>query len=122
MSKYFVLIIAAVLLNATSQILLKTGMSQVGEFEFSADTFARVLAGAATNIFILLGLTTFVMSMIAHLMSLSRYDVSFAVPFTSIAFVIVLLYGYFVLGENVTALRVAGISVVILGTVMIAQS
>jgi multidrug transporter EmrE-like cation transporter len=63
-----------------------------------------------------------VISMVTHLMSLSRFDVSFAFPFISIAYVLVLLYGYFAMGENVTALRVAGVSLVVAGTVLIARS
>jgi multidrug transporter EmrE-like cation transporter len=55
-------------------------------------------------------------------MSLSRFDVSFAFPFLSIAYVLVLLYGYWAMGENVNALRVAGVSLVVAGTVLIARS
>src|SRR6266404_1657498 len=102
MSKYFSLILATVLLNATSQILMTIG--------------------AATNIFIICGLVTMVISMVTHLMSLSRFDVSFAFPFLSIAYVLVLLYGYLAMGENVTALRVAGVALVVAGTVLIARS
>jgi multidrug transporter EmrE-like cation transporter len=122
MSKYFILILATVGLNATSQILMKTGMSQVGRFEFSGESFRQMTFGAATNGFIIVGLVTMVISMVTHLMSLSRFDVSFAFPFISIAYVLVLLYGYFAMGENVTALRVAGVSLVVAGTVLIARS
>jgi multidrug transporter EmrE-like cation transporter len=122
MSKYFSLILATVLLNATSQILMKTGMTEVGKFEFSGASFRQMTFGAATNLFIIFGLMTMVISMVTHLMSLSRFDVSFAFPFLSIAYVLVLLYGYFAMGENVTALRVAGVSLVVAGTVLIARS
>jgi multidrug transporter EmrE-like cation transporter len=122
MSKYFSLILATVLLNATSQILMKTGMTQVGKFEFSGTSFRQMILGAATNLFIICGLVTMVISMVTHLMSLSRFDVSFAFPFLSIAYVLVLLYGYFAMGESVNALRVAGVSLVIAGTVLIARS
>lgn len=122
MSKYFSLILATVLLNATSQILMKTGMTQVGKFEFSGASFRQMTIGAATNIFIICGLVTMVISMVTHLMSLSRFDVSFAFPFLSIAYVLVLLYGYWAMGENVNALRVAGVSLVVAGTVLIARS
>ncbi|HKC34011.1 MAG TPA: EamA family transporter [Xanthobacteraceae bacterium] len=122
MSKYFSLILATVLLNATSQILMKTGMTQVGKFEFSGASFRQMTVGAATNIFIICGLVTMVISMVTHLMSLSRFDVSFAFPFLSIAYVLVLLYGYLAMGENVTALRVAGVALVVAGTVLIARS
>jgi multidrug transporter EmrE-like cation transporter len=122
MSKYFSLIFATVLLNATSQILMKTGMTQVGKFEFSGASFRQMAVGAATNLFIICGLVTMVISMVTHLMSLSRFDVSFAFPFLSIAYVLVLLYGYWAMGENVNALRVAGVSLVVAGTVLIARS
>ena len=122
MSKYFSLILATVLLNATSQILMKTGMTQVGRFEFSGASFRQMTVGAATNVFIICGLITMVISMVTHLMSLSRFDVSFAFPFLSVAYVLVLLYGYLAMGENVTALRVAGVSLVVAGTVLIARS
>lgn len=122
MSKYFSLILATVLLNATSQILMKTGMTQVGKFEFSGASFRQMTLGAATNLFIICGLVTMVISMVTHLMSLSRFDVSFAFPFLSIAYVLVLLYGYLAMGENVTALRVAGVALVVAGTVLIARS
>src|SRR6267142_406130 len=115
MSKYFSLILATVLLNATSQILMKTGMTQVGKFEFSGASFRQMTLGAATNLFIICGLVTMVISMVTHLMSLSRFDVS-------IAYVLVLLYGYFAMGESVNALRVAGVSLVVAGTVLIARS
>jgi len=122
MSKYFLLIVATVLLNATSQILMKTGMNQVGTIDFSFNSLGRLAQGFITNVFIIAGLTTMVISMVTHLMSLSRFDVSFAFPFISLAYVVVLVYGYFVLGEDINATRVAGIGFVIFGTILIARS
>jgi drug/metabolite transporter (DMT)-like permease len=57
-----------------------------------------------------------------HLMSLSRFDVSFAFPFLSIAYVIVAVYGYLFLGENVNPTRILGIGTILLGTVILGRS
>lgn len=122
MSKYFLLIVATVLLNTTSQILMKTGMNQVGTIDFSFNGMGRLAQGFVTNVFVIVGLTTMIISMVTHLMSLSQFDVSFAFPFISLAYVVVLIYGYFVLGENINASRVAGIGFIIFGTVLIARS
>lgn len=122
MSKYFLLIVATVFLNATSQILMKTGMNQIGKIDFTVDGLVRLGFGSLTNIFVMVGLTTMVVSMVTHLMSLSRFDVTFAFPFISLAYVMVLIYGHFVLGENINASRVAGIGLVVFGTVLIARS
>lgn len=122
MSKYFILIIITVILNAVSQLLMKSGMEKVGQAEFSTSKLVSLLAGAAVNPLVIFGLITMTISMGTHLMSLSRFDVSFAFPFISLAYVIVAGWGYFVLGEDVNSTRVIGILVVILGTVIIARS
>ncbi len=121
MSKYFIFIVATVILNAASQLLMKTGMSQVGQAELSGSRIAALLWSAATNPFVILGLTTMTISMATHLMSLSRFDVSFAFPFLSIAYVIVALFGHFFMGETLTATRIAGIGTIMLGTAILAR-
>lgn len=122
MSKYYLLIVATVALNATSQLLMKAGMSRVGQFEFSTGKAASLATAAIVSPLILLGLTTMTISMVTHLMALSRFDVSFAFPFLSIAYVIVALYGYLVFGESVGPYRIAGIAAIVLGTILIARS
>ena len=122
MSKFFVFIVATVVLNAASQLLMKTGMNRVGQAEFSASHIWGMALAALTNPFILLGLTTMTISMGTHLLSLSRFDVSFAFPFISLAYVVVAVWGYAVLGENVNLTRMLGILTIILGTALIARS
>lgn len=122
MSKYFLFIVVTVILNATSQLLMKTGMGQVGQAEFSAAKTAGLFVRAATNPLIILGLLTMTISMGTHMMSLSRFDVSFAFPFLSAAYVIVAIYGHFVLGEDVNLTRILGIATIMAGTVILARS
>ena len=121
MSKYFVFIVATVILNATSQLLMKAGMSRVGQAEMSAAKIGGLLYAAATNPFVVLGLVTMTISMGTHLMSLSRFEVSFAFPFLSIAYVIVALWGYFVFGESMSMTKVVGIATIMVGTYILAQ-
>lgn len=122
MSKYFALILVTVALNSSSQLLMKAGMSRVDQFEFSGAQMGRMLLNTFTEPLILLGLTTMVISMVTYLMALSRFDVSFTFPFLSLGFVVVALYGYFILGENVNPVRVAGILVIVAGAVLVSQS
>jgi drug/metabolite transporter (DMT)-like permease len=122
MSKYFILILITVTLNAASQLLMKTGMSAVGKFEFSAAKASSLIFGAFMHPLVLLGLATMTLSMLTHLMSLSRFEVSFAFPFISLAYVIVALYGHFVFGEHMSPMRIAGIAAIILGTVLISRT
>jgi drug/metabolite transporter (DMT)-like permease len=68
------------------------------------------------------GLTLFVVSMASHLVVLSRVQLSFAYPFLSLAYVLVAAYAFFVFGEDVGVLRMAGIAFIVFGTVLIAMS
>lgn len=122
MSKYFVFIIVTVILNAASQLLMKAGMDKVGQAEFSGSKLVALLTSAALSPLIILGLATMTISMGTHLMSLSRFDVSFAFPFISLAYVIVAAWGHFFLGEDVNPTRMLGIGVIVLGTIILARS
>ena len=122
MSKFFIFIVATVILNAASQLLMKAGMTQVGKAELSASHIGGLLLTAATNPFVLAGLFTMTLSMATHLMSLSRFDVSFAFPFLSIAYVIVAAWGFFMWGESMNLTRVIGIGTILAGTVILSQS
>jgi multidrug transporter EmrE-like cation transporter len=55
-------------------------------------------------------------------MALSRVDLSFAYPFLSISYILVLIAGYFVFGETVNASRMVGVALICGGTFFIARS
>ncbi len=122
MSKYFIFIIVTVLLNAASQVLLKVGISRVGKASFDAANIIKLIFGAFTNGYILLGLLTMTISMVTHIMSLSRFDVSFVFPFISFAYIIVAVWGVVFLGEQFNMTRYIGIAVILAGTVILAMS
>jgi len=122
MQKYVPLILATVTTNALSQLFLKKGMLLVGEFQFSPAVIVQFLPKVILNPFIVLGLTTMVFSMGLHLMVLSRVDLSFAYPFLSISYVLVLAAGYFLFNEQVNLSRVFGVALICVGTFFIARS
>ena len=53
---------------------------------------------------------------------LSRVELSFAYPFLSLAYVVVAAYAYFVFKEDVNSLRIAGIGLICLGTILVSRS
>ena len=122
MSKYFIFIIITVMLNAASQLLLKIGVSRVGKASFDTTNIIKLLLGAITNGYIVLGLITMTISMITHMMSLSRFDVSFVFPFISFAYIIVAIWGFVFLGETFNMTRYIGIAVILTGTIILAIS
>lgn len=113
-------ILFTVVTNAAAQLLLKEGMLNVGEIDLSGNIVLKAF-GIIFNPWVFAGLVTFVVSMATHLYVLSKVELSFAHPFLSIAFVIVAVASWLVWGENLNALRIAGIALICCGTVLIAH-
>ncbi len=118
----FSLILTGVLLNAAAQLLLKAGTNAIGHFEFQWRNVGPVGWQVATEPHILGGLACYAVSVVVWIMALSRVPVSMAYPMLSIGYVVNALAAYWLLGESLSSLRVAGIFVVILGVFLIARS
>ena len=107
----FAFILTGVLLNAGAQLLLKAG------------TNARPLGVAlAIEPHILAGLACYVVSVVVWVIGLSKVPVSMAYPMLSIGYVVNAIAAYYLLGETVTPMRLAGIGVIIVGVFIVARS
>jgi multidrug transporter EmrE-like cation transporter len=122
MQKYIPLILVVVTTNAISQMLLKQGMNNIGKFDFSHGSLVSMFPVVALNPYVIGGLAVLVFSMGLHLMALSRVDLSFAYPFLSVSYVLVLVAGYFWFGEAINTSRMIGVGFICLGTFFVARS
>jgi multidrug transporter EmrE-like cation transporter len=118
----FGLILAGVLLNAIAQLLLKAGTNAVGHFEFSAGNVLPVGMKLAFQPFIASGIVCYLVSLVVWLMALSRVEVSIAYPMLSIGYVINALAAWYLFGEAVTPMRLAGIGIIVVGVYVVARS
>ena len=116
------LLLFGVFLNACAQLFLKFGMGRIGEFSFILANLWPIAWKVATNYFVILGLMCYVVSVVVWLMVLSRVPVGLAYPMVSIGYIITAIAGYFLLGETLTATRIAGIFVIILGVYLVAKA
>ena len=117
----FGLILLGVLLNAGAQLLLKAGMNHIGEFAFSWSNALPIGFKAFTNPYILTGLGSYVISVLVWMMVLSRVQVSYAYPMLSIGYIVNAVAAYFIFDETLSATRLLGIFVIILGVFLIAK-
>ena len=95
MQVYIPAILAVVISNALSQTLLKQGMGTIGAFTLTRETAVPTLLRIAFDPFVVAGLILMVLSMAGHLYVLSRVPLTFAFPFISISYIVVLGVGYF---------------------------
>jgi len=118
---YLPFILFTVFTNAAAQLMLKAGMSSMASISFTADTAILRIFQIVFNPWVFAGLVTFVISMASHLYVLSKVDISFAYPFLSLAYVAVAIFAWLVFKEDLGALKIAGIALICVGTVLIAQ-
>jgi len=123
MAKSLLLVLVSVAFGVTGQVMLKTGMTQVGRIggaqaALITDTIMRVV----TTPLVIVGLACYGMGAIAWLIVLSRMDLSFAYPFLALNFVLITLASRFILGETVPSLRWLGVLVICFGVIIVARS
>jgi multidrug transporter EmrE-like cation transporter len=107
----FSLILAGVLLNAGAQLLLKAGVNAV-----------PLGLRLALEPHILAGLACYAVSVVIWIIALSRVPVSVAYPMLSIGYVVNAFAAWYLLGEAITPMRLAGIGIIVLGVSLVARS
>lgn len=107
----FSFILAGVLLNAAAQLLLKAGTN-------AAPLGLRL----AVEPHILGGLACYAVSVVVWVVALSRVPVSVAYPMLSIGYAVNAVAAWYLFGEALSPLRLAGIGVIILGVFLVARS
>jgi len=118
----FALILTGVLLNAVAQLLLKAGVTRVGEFQFSLDNAVPIGIKLATQLPIIGGLACYGISLVVWIMALSRVPVSVAYPMLSIGYIVNAFAAYWLFGESLNAQKLIGIGVIVVGVYLVARS
>lgn len=122
MINYFYFIILTVILNASAQLLIKKGVLVLGNEILTLKLLYTNLDKLIFNSYIIFGLICMVISMITHIISLSKFELSYAFPFISISYVIVFLGSFYLFNENLSIIRIFGLFLIILGTIFVAKS
>jgi undecaprenyl phosphate-alpha-L-ara4N flippase subunit ArnE len=123
MTKIFVILIFALCVEAVGVVFLSKGLKQIGEVQtISAREISRIISKGATNGSILLGVALEAAFFGALLYLLSQRDVSLIWPLTSLGFIITALAAKFILKEEVTAVRWAGVALIVIGAALVSYS
>ncbi len=119
-----VFILTSVAMAAVGQLVLKHGVDQIvkhTEGVVLRDPIATAVRVARTPA-VWGGLALFGLSAAMWIVVLSRTSLSFAYPFASLTYVLILLFDRFVLNEPVSVLRYGGVALIISGLVLISRT
>lgn len=114
-------ILISVIAGGAGQILLKHGMTRMGEVTIVANQLPLFMWRLATNPYVVGGLALYAGGTIFWLAALSRVDLSFAYPFASLSYIIMLLASWQLFNENISMMRLAGTIVIGFGVFLISR-
>jgi drug/metabolite transporter (DMT)-like permease len=116
------LILVSVMLASLAQLTLKHGVNQAfpppSAFKLDGHSIRSMVATPT----VWLGIALFGISAIVWIAVLSRTTLSFAYPFVSLTYVLILAVDAFVLHESVPALRWGGVALIVSGIILISRT
>jgi multidrug transporter EmrE-like cation transporter len=118
----FALILTGVLLNAGAQLLLKAGVTPLGELSVGWATLLPTTGRVLMQWPIVAGLACYVISVGVWIVGLSRVEVSIAYPMLSLGYVVNGLAAWWLFGEALGPARWAGMALILAGVFVMSRS
>jgi len=123
MAKLLIILLIGLVFESTGVILLKKGMTEVGELKtVNLQEIARAVRAGLTNPQILLGVFFEALFFVSLLILMTRADISFLWPLTGLSFVFATLAAMWFLHEEVSLMRWLGVLLIMVGAVLISYS
>lgn len=112
-----IVLLVAIGLGVVAQFLIKIGLNKLGEKPRPLVVLKSILTP-----YVFGGFVCYFLSSLLYLQALSRLPLSYAYPMIALSYVAVVGGSYWVLGEKLNPVRIAGLVVIIVGVVMVALS
>lgn len=120
--KQLSLIFFSIILNTLAQIMLKIGVNKIVCSNFDDKKVLENLYNMLLSPYVICSLLVYTFSMTVWLLVLSKVEVSFAYPLTSLGYILTAAIGYIFLQEEVNLIRVIGIIIIIIGVYFVSNS
>lgn len=112
-STAYIFLCLSILLSVLGQLMLKVAMNHVSQLWVVHSTFSWLTV--LGNFHFLLGLSTLVLGTLFWVLSLSKIDLSFAYPISSVQYVLGFIGAWYFLTESINLTRIIGLAIICLG-------
>lgn len=118
--KVIIVMLIAVIFGALGDVSLSKGMKIVDAM--NTNSVISTFIATITNPYIIGGIFLLIVFLLLYLASLSWEDLSYVLPLSAADYVLVTLFAYFLLKEDVSPLRWAGSVLVAVGISLVART
>lgn len=115
-------IVISVMLGVVGQLMLKKGMTVMGPQSLSPDKVPSILWRISTSPWVIVGLAIYVSATFFWLVALSRVELSYAYPFASLSYVVMMGASWRLMGETPSVARLGGVALICIGVIVISQT
>lgn len=117
--RVLILILISVMLSATGQLSMKSGVNSLENFGVSDIIVPAAMFKVISTPMIALGVFLYGIASVFWLATLSRAELSYAYPMIAISYVVTSVIAWLLFKENLTLIRFLGISMIIGGVYVI---
>lgn len=114
-------IVATIALTVFGQLMLKSRMDHAGPMPSGASG-VRFLLGMLLDPFVVASFAAAFLAGLSWMAAMTRFELSYAYPFTSLNFVVVLALSVWLLGESWSLGKVVGVTLIVVGTLFVGAS
>ena len=114
----FLCILATVLFTVYGQLVVKWQVAQAGAYPLATSERLIFLLKLLLNPWIMSGVAAGFLALLCWMIAMTRFDLSYAYPFMSLAFVFVLILSAIFFHEAVTIPKALGVALVVAGIII----
>jgi drug/metabolite transporter (DMT)-like permease len=114
-------LIISMFLGVAGQLFIKKGLNMLGNINFASgiiSSYTKIFLSP----FIIIGILIYFLGVFFWLYALSKVNLSFAYPFVSLSYILVVFSSWWLLGESISLLRWTGVMAICLGVFLISRS
>jgi multidrug transporter EmrE-like cation transporter len=114
----YVYIFGTILFTIVGQLLLKWQMAKVGQLPNPLGAKLLFLLTCFINPFIIIGFVSALVASLCWMAAMTKFDLSYAYPFMSLSFVLVLVLSAFLFNEPITVYKILGLGLIVAGIIV----
>lgn len=105
-----------------SQLIIKWQMTKIS-LEDATSMYDKFLFAFSMlhNPYIVLSILLTLLSGLSWIIAMTKFDISYAYPFTALGFVFILFFSYILFNETMTISKLIGVSLIIFGIFVISK-
>ena len=114
-------ILATVLFTVYSQLVMRWQVGQAGQVPSELGDKAHFIVVLLFNPWVISGIAATFLSGVSWMLVMTRFEISYAYPFVSLNYILVLGASWILFGESISPTKLAGTLLVVIGLAVVAK-